>query len=311
MIERLLLDRIDAEARRAAVGGEHHRVAVALAHEAGAALALVQPAVARTQVALDAPVVEPVPPAAGMVAHALASLRRGTRSRSTWSRRSARTRISRAPEVGRQPGLALQRVEELARLGERLPHLRQERRAMPAVLEDHAVDARAAARASSVVLVGDGDRLGAPTAATPRPASRRTRRRRAAGSADRETPRRRALARTSARSGRSRSSEPMQPRSSPSLRQRDEGRARRVERGDAPASAPRARPSCRADRGARDRERARARARASVGMVSARRRRTTRSRRRATGRRRCRRSCAGRAAAASQAAPARARAAGR
>src|SRR5437016_7507707 len=69
MIERLLFDRIDAEARRASVGREHHRVAFALAHEARAALALVQAAVARTQVALDAAVVEPMPPAAGMIAH--------------------------------------------------------------------------------------------------------------------------------------------------------------------------------------------------------------------------------------------------
>jgi hypothetical protein len=64
VVERLLLDRVDAEARAASVGGEHHRVADALAHEAHAALALVQPAVARTQVALDAAIVEPVPPAA-------------------------------------------------------------------------------------------------------------------------------------------------------------------------------------------------------------------------------------------------------
>ena len=64
MVEGLFLDRIDAEARRAPVGREHHRVAHARAHEAGAALALVQAAVARTEVALDAPVVEAMPPAA-------------------------------------------------------------------------------------------------------------------------------------------------------------------------------------------------------------------------------------------------------
>jgi len=41
MVERFLLDRVDAEARRAAVGGEYHLVADALAHEARAALARV------------------------------------------------------------------------------------------------------------------------------------------------------------------------------------------------------------------------------------------------------------------------------
>ncbi len=70
MVERLLLDGIDAEPRRTSVGREDHRVAVALPDEAGAALALVQPAVARTEIALDAAVVEAVPPATRMMAHA-------------------------------------------------------------------------------------------------------------------------------------------------------------------------------------------------------------------------------------------------
>ena len=69
MIERFLLDRIDAKTRRAAVCRQYHPVADALAHEARAALAFMQAAVARAQVALHAPVVEHVPPAAG-VAHA-------------------------------------------------------------------------------------------------------------------------------------------------------------------------------------------------------------------------------------------------
>ena len=64
MIERLLLDRVDAEARRAAVGGEHDLVGGASAHEAQAALAVVELAIARADVALDAPVVEAVPVAA-------------------------------------------------------------------------------------------------------------------------------------------------------------------------------------------------------------------------------------------------------
>jgi hypothetical protein len=68
VVERLLLDRIDAEPGRAPVRGEHHRVAFALAHEAGAALAFVQPAVARAEVALDAAVGQALPPSAGVVA---------------------------------------------------------------------------------------------------------------------------------------------------------------------------------------------------------------------------------------------------
>ena len=70
VVQRLLLDRVEREARAAAIGGEHDRIAPALAHEAQAALALVQPAVARTQVALQAAVGHRVPPArrAGRIA---------------------------------------------------------------------------------------------------------------------------------------------------------------------------------------------------------------------------------------------------
>ncbi len=53
MVERLLFDGVDAEAGRAAVGGEFHLAAIDhLAHEAGTALAFVQLAVARAEVAL-------------------------------------------------------------------------------------------------------------------------------------------------------------------------------------------------------------------------------------------------------------------
>src|SRR5262249_32082542 len=64
VVERFLLDRVDAKARGAAVGGEHHAVALAHAHEARSALPLVQAAVARAQVALQPAVVEQMPPAA-------------------------------------------------------------------------------------------------------------------------------------------------------------------------------------------------------------------------------------------------------
>src|SRR5690606_37723676 len=66
MIQRLLLDRIDAEPRAAPVGGQHDRVALTRANEAQSALPVVQPAVARAQVALDAAVVERVPPLRGV-----------------------------------------------------------------------------------------------------------------------------------------------------------------------------------------------------------------------------------------------------
>src|SRR5690606_10115656 len=62
MVERLLLDRVDAEAGGAPVGGEHHPARLVLAHEAEPALPLVQLAVARTEVALHAPVGQRVPP---------------------------------------------------------------------------------------------------------------------------------------------------------------------------------------------------------------------------------------------------------
>src|SRR5574338_272214 len=61
MVERLLFDRVDAKAARPAVARQHETVALARAHEAETALTLMQLAEARTDVALDAPVVEFVP----------------------------------------------------------------------------------------------------------------------------------------------------------------------------------------------------------------------------------------------------------
>src|SRR5438105_2688706 len=61
MVERLLLDRVDAEAGRPAVGREDDLVVPAAAHEAQTALPFVQLAIAGAQVALDAPVFETVP----------------------------------------------------------------------------------------------------------------------------------------------------------------------------------------------------------------------------------------------------------
>ena len=75
MVERLLLDGIHAEAARAAIGGEDDPVALAGANEAEAALALVERAVARAEVALDAAVAERVP-VAPRVRHAWPPLER-------------------------------------------------------------------------------------------------------------------------------------------------------------------------------------------------------------------------------------------
>src|SRR5262249_42348568 len=65
VIERLLLDRVDAEAARAPVAREHDLAVLAGADEAEAALALPQLAGARADVALDPAVVEAVPVAGG------------------------------------------------------------------------------------------------------------------------------------------------------------------------------------------------------------------------------------------------------
>src|SRR5262249_46867195 len=64
VVERLLLDRIDAKAGGAAVRGEQDLVVLARAHEAQAALAFVQLAVARAQVALETAVLQSMPVAA-------------------------------------------------------------------------------------------------------------------------------------------------------------------------------------------------------------------------------------------------------
>ncbi len=62
------------------------------------------------------------------------------------------------PEPGGQPRLALQRLEKSARLADRVPHLRQERRAAAAVFDSHAVDAGPQLR-EQVRFVVEGNRL--------------------------------------------------------------------------------------------------------------------------------------------------------
>ena len=66
MVERLFLDRIDAKAGRAAIGGQLHGAIDHLADETGAALAFVQLAVARAKVALHTAIGQGVPPASGV-----------------------------------------------------------------------------------------------------------------------------------------------------------------------------------------------------------------------------------------------------
>ncbi len=90
LVQRLLLDRIDAEPGRPPVGRQHHAVVDPLAHEAGAALALVQPAIARAQVALDAAVLERVPVARrvcrgrGVAVARVHAMATTSRARPTW-----------------------------------------------------------------------------------------------------------------------------------------------------------------------------------------------------------------------------------
>jgi hypothetical protein len=66
VVERLLFDRVDTKTRRTAVGGQYHLSADVLANETRAALAVMQLAVARTEVALDPLVGDRVPPATGV-----------------------------------------------------------------------------------------------------------------------------------------------------------------------------------------------------------------------------------------------------
>src|SRR5262245_42990701 len=65
MVQRLLLDRVDAEAARTAVRGQHDLTVPAGAYETETALAFVQLAVTGAQITLHPTVLEPVPVAGG------------------------------------------------------------------------------------------------------------------------------------------------------------------------------------------------------------------------------------------------------
>src|SRR5687767_14913057 len=71
VVERLLLDRIEAEPGGPPVGGQHDLVVLATAHEAQPALALVELAQPRAHIALNAAIPEPMPIAAGNALQAL------------------------------------------------------------------------------------------------------------------------------------------------------------------------------------------------------------------------------------------------
>jgi hypothetical protein len=62
VVERLLLDRIDAKTGSPPVAGQHHAFIVSLSNETKAALIRTQFAFARAEVSLDATVSKPVPP---------------------------------------------------------------------------------------------------------------------------------------------------------------------------------------------------------------------------------------------------------
>jgi len=61
VVERLVLDRIDAYTARPPVGGEHDRVALPHTREAEATLSFLQAAGPRADIALDPPVAGAVP----------------------------------------------------------------------------------------------------------------------------------------------------------------------------------------------------------------------------------------------------------
>ena len=62
MIQWLFLNRVDAKPAGAAIGGQHHRITHPLAHEAQPLLPCMQLAFAWTQIALDAPIRQGMPP---------------------------------------------------------------------------------------------------------------------------------------------------------------------------------------------------------------------------------------------------------
>ena len=61
MVQRLLLDRIDAEARGSAIGGQHDPVVLPCPHETQPARTFLQLAISRAQLALDPPVIQQAP----------------------------------------------------------------------------------------------------------------------------------------------------------------------------------------------------------------------------------------------------------
>jgi hypothetical protein len=67
VVQGLFLDGVHTEAGGSSIGGEHHLIAYPLTDEAGTALAVIEAAVAGTEVALDAAVLQPMPVMGGML----------------------------------------------------------------------------------------------------------------------------------------------------------------------------------------------------------------------------------------------------
>ena len=97
MVQRLLLDRIDAEPGAAAIRGEYHLAGTILAHEAEAAVTWLQMAGPRTEIANHAIVVFGMPPAAAD--RAIGKMLRGCR----WRKDSTRHDKRKGTNTGNRP----------------------------------------------------------------------------------------------------------------------------------------------------------------------------------------------------------------
>ena len=224
VVERLLLDRVDAEARAAAVGGQHHASPTALAHEAQAALALVQrqsrghrshwmrpsgSACHQRAGALDS--------CTGRSVRAFMPTPSPPRGRRTCARGSATACTSPTRSACRQAGLAcLAARRGTRRLSGRLSQTcgrKVARWPSHSKITPSSPGRRCAPAASASLRA---ERFGADRAATPRPRSAATRRARASRSAGLRRPRRAHSRRRPGRAAASPRRLPTQPRSWPS-----------------------------------------------------------------------------------------------
>src|SRR5690348_15782097 len=93
MIKWFFLDRIDAKSGRTPVGSEHDLIVLPGAHKTQPTLPFMQPAIARTGIALEASVRQSVPVAAWLPGNRLIHTTSGLTFQSwTWSPAGGRTR---------------------------------------------------------------------------------------------------------------------------------------------------------------------------------------------------------------------------